>query len=41
MNDNQLQELIDTLKELSEAHGQLTQQETADYILRYIDIILK
>lgn len=41
MNDNQLQQLINTLNEIKAAHGQMTQQETADYILRYIDIILK
>ena len=39
MNEEQLQELIETLNELIIADGSLTQKETAKFILEYIDVL--
>ena len=39
MDSNQLQELKETLQELIDSDGTLTQQETAQYILNCIDIM--
>jgi len=40
MDDEQLEELLSTLQELSEADGTLTQKETATYILDFIAQLL-
>jgi uncharacterized tellurite resistance protein B-like protein len=36
MDKEQLKELVETLNELAEADGNLTQKETATFILDYI-----
>lgn len=40
MEEEQLQELIETLNELIAADGNLTQKETATFILDYIAVLL-
>jgi len=40
MNDEQLQELEETLTELIEADGSLTQKDTATFILNYIEQLI-